>query len=488
MSVAPAARTRSPSPGALSRLPATELIAGYRARAFSPSDVIEEVIAALEATDAVCNVMVTPMFDTARAEAAAATKAWRSGTPAGALTGVPVTIKDLIYVAGVPAKGGAPVLRDFVPQADAAVVSALRRAGAILTCKTTTCESGYKLTADSPVSGITRNPWNPGCTSGGSSGGAAAAVAAGCGPLAVGTDGVGSIRVPASFCGVFGIKPTFGLVPRAPGFFPPSWASLAHTGPIARTVADAALLLETIAGHDLRDAASLPLGVRRFDTTPGKLNGLRIAYTPDFGFAAVAPDVRHAFSAVLDVLTDLGAELFNDDVGLDPDVLEHTAKPIAYTEQAGAVVGRNTEQLALSDAEYQDVIARGRLYGGAEYIDAMHRRTRVRGQFVGLFDRADILVTPTVAVTAFDAGTLGTDQIDGRAVDRHLGWSPFSWPINLAGAPAATIPCGFDRDGLPIGLQIVAPWLEEAVIFRVAAALEAALALSGRWPDLAASR
>ena len=488
MSGAPAARTDPQANGALARLSAVDLLTGYRTRQFSPSDVIEEVITALEATDALCSVMVTPMFEAARAEAAAATTAWRSGVPKGALAGVPVTIKDLIFVAGVPARGGAPVLRDFVPDADAAVVSSLRRAGAIITCKTTTCESGYKLTADSPVSGITRNPWAPDRTSGGSSGGAAAAVAAGCGPLAVGTDGVGSIRVPASFCGVFGIKPTFGLVPRAPGFFPPSWASLAHTGPIARTVGDAALLLETIAGYDVRDAASLPVGSRRFDTTPGRLNGLRIAFTPDFGFAAVAPDVRRAFMTAVDVLKGLGADLLHDDVGLDPDVLEHTAKPIAYTEQAGAVVGRDAAQLGLSDHEYQEVIARGRQYEGAEYIDAMHRRTRLRGKFVGLFERADLLVTPTVAVTAFGAGTLGADEIDGRAVDRHLGWSPFTWPINLVGAPAATIPCGFDRDGLPIGLQIVAPWLEEARIFRVAAAFEAALGLSGRWPNLAAGR
>ena len=484
----PAAGPDAPETGSLARLSATALLAGYRAGRFTPSEVIEDVIAALDFADARCKVMVTPMFDSARADAERATQAWRRGAAVGALEGVPVTVKDLIYVAGVPARGGAPVLDGFVPAVDSAVVSSLRKAGAVITCKTTTCESGYKLTADSPVSGITRNPWGLERTSGGSSGGAAAAVAAGCGPLAVGTDGVGSIRVPASFCGVVGVKPTFGLVPRAPGFFPPSWASLAHTGPIARSVRDAALLLEVIAGYDMRDAASLPVPPRRFDASPGSLQGLRIAFTPDFGFAAVAPDVRKAFHATLDVLKRLGAELARDDVGLDPDVLAHTARIIAYTEQAGAVAARSAEQLALSDADYCDVIAKGRRYGGAEYVDAMHRRTQLRAQFVSLFQRADVLVTPTVAVTAFNAGELGTDRIDGREVDRHLGWSPFSWPINLAGAPAATLPCGFDADGLPIGLQIVAPWLEEARIFRVAAALEEALGLSDRWPDFAGGR
>jgi aspartyl-tRNA(Asn)/glutamyl-tRNA(Gln) amidotransferase subunit A len=411
-----------------------------------------------------------------------ATKAWRSAGLIGPLAGIPVTVKDLIFVAGVPARGGAPVFEDFVPEVDSAVVTSLRKAGAIITCKTTTCESGYKLTADSPVSGVTRNPWRLDRTSGGSSGGAAAAVAAGCGPLALGTDGVGSIRVPSSFCGVFGIKATFGLVPRAPGFFPPSWASLAHTGPIGRNVRDAALLLEVIAGHDARDAASLPVGQRHYDTTPGRLDGVRIAFTPDFGFAAVSPDVRDAFATALRIFADLGADLVADDLGLDPEVLERTIKPIAYTEQAAAVLTRDHQALARSDREYQDVIARGRQYQGTDYVDALHRRTTLRSQFLKAFQRAQVFVTPTVAVTAFTAGTLGVDEIENRAVDPHLGWSPFSWPINLVGLPAATIPCGFDRDGLPIGLQIIAPWLEEGRIFRVAAAFEAAGLGSGRWP------
>lgn len=475
-------RQPAPSIGELARLSATDLLDGYRTGSFTPSEVIEEVINALAETDAVCKVMVTQMFDSARAAAKASTKAWLSGEPQAPLAGVPVTVKDLIFVAGVPARGGAPVFENFVPDVDSAVVAALRNAGAIITCKTTTCESGYKLTADSPVSGVTRNPWRLDRTSGGSSGGAAAAVAAGCGPLAVGTDGVGSIRVPSSFCGVMGIKPTFGLVPRAPGFFPPSWASLAHTGPIGRSTRDVALLLEVIAGHDARDAASLPVEHRRFDTTPARLDGIRIAFTPDLGFAAVSPDVRKAFANAVEVFTELGAELRADDPGLDPEVLERTIRPIAYTEQAAAVMERDAQALARSDRDFQELIARGRNYRGIEYVEALHRRTVVRGQFLKLFQRAQALITPTVAVTAFAAGTLGVGKVEDRTVDPHLGWSPFSWPINLAGLPAATIPCGFDRDGLPIGLQIVAPWLEEGLIFRLAAAFEATGIASGRWP------
>jgi aspartyl-tRNA(Asn)/glutamyl-tRNA(Gln) amidotransferase subunit A len=458
----------------LARLSAIELLEGYRAGRFTPRDVIEDVISALEVTNAACNVVVTPAYEQARAAADRATAAWSSGRPEGKLMGVPVSIKDLVYVAGIPALGGAPANKDLVPSVDAAVVSALKSAGAIITCKTTTCESGYKLTADSPVSGITRNPWNRDRTSGGSSGGAAASIAAGCGPLAIGTDGVGSIRVPSAFCGVVGVKPTFGLVPRSPGFSPPSWASLAHTGPIARTVADAALLLEAVATHDLRDAASLPVPARSFDMTPVKLNGIRIGSSADFGYAAVAPDVRKAFQSAVETLGSLGASIVPDCIRLEPDMLERILKPIAYTEQAAAVSARGPEALMASDGEYRDVVAKGASYSGVEYVEAGYRRNSLRMSFLEVFRKVDAIVTPTVAVTAFPAGALGVDEIDGIAVDRHLGWSPFSWPINLTGLPAATIPCGFDAEGLPIGLQIVAPWLDEGLIVRIAAAFECA--------------
>src|SRR5579864_3509169 len=436
---------RAGAAGGLAVLTAAEMIDGYRRKAFSPRDVIDETIAALKLAHAACNVVVTPLYDAARAEADRLSIAMKSGDPLPPLAGVPVTIKDLVFVAGVPELGGAPLNRGFVPDADAAVVAALKAAGAIITCKTTTCEAGYKLTADSPVSGLTRNPWNLRRASGGSSGGAAAGVAAGCGPIAIGTDGVGSIRVPSSFCGVFGLKPTFGLVPRAPGFVPPSWASLAHTGPITRSVADAALVLEIIARHDLRDPASLPVAPRRFDTKPAALSGLRIGASVDFGYAAVSRSVRTAFAGAVGVLGGCGACISEDGPALDPQILEHTLKPIAFTEQAAAVGGKATEDLAESEAEYRKVVTAGRSFSGTDYIEAGYRRAQVRGAFQKLFERIDALVTPTVAVTAFEAGALGVDSVDGIAVDPHLGWSPFSWPINLAGLPAATVPCGFDR-------------------------------------------
>jgi aspartyl-tRNA(Asn)/glutamyl-tRNA(Gln) amidotransferase subunit A len=176
-----------------------------------------------------------------------------------------------------------------------------------------------------------------------------------------------------------------------------------------------------------------------------------------------------------------------DGPGLDPDILEHTLKPIAFTEQAAAVATKTTADLASSEADYRDVVSAGRHYSGTDYIEAGYRRGQARGAFVKLFERIDALVTPTVAVTAFEAGQIGVGTIDGSEVDPHLGWSPFTWPINLAGLPAATLPCGFDRDGLPIGLQIVAPWLDEPTIFKIAAAFEQAQPWAKFWPQLALS-
>ena len=287
-----------------------------------------------------------------------------------------------------------------------AVVSALKAAGAIITCKTTTCESGYKLTADSPVSGITRNPWNTQTDQ--------RRIERRCRGLdrrrmRPARDRHRRCRIDpraVAFCGVVGIKPTFGLVPRSPGFSPPSWASLAHTGPIARTVADAALLLEVIAAHDLRDAASLPVPARSFDAAPVKLDGIRIGSSADFGYAAVAPEVRKAFQSAVETLGSLAPTSFPIAFTSKPDILERILKPIAYTEQAAAVAARDASALAASDSDYRDVVAKGATYSGVEYVEAGYRRNSLRISFLEIFGKVDAIVTPTVAVTAFPAGAL----------------------------------------------------------------------------------
>jgi aspartyl-tRNA(Asn)/glutamyl-tRNA(Gln) amidotransferase subunit A len=193
-------------------------------------------------------------------------------------------------------------------------------------------------------------------------------------------------------------------------------------------------------------------------------------------------DVRTAFKQAVDALADLGAEMITPGPVVDADILEHVLKPIAFTEQAAAVAGRDPSLLARSEQEYRDVLAKGQTFSGVDYMRATHRRMILRSRFAELFRGVDALVTPTVSVTAFAAGTIGVGEIDGRKVDSHLGWSPFTWPINLAGLPAATMPCGCDRDGLPIGLQVVAPWLAEDFVLRIAAAFEEAHPWADAWP------
>jgi aspartyl-tRNA(Asn)/glutamyl-tRNA(Gln) amidotransferase subunit A len=196
----------------------------------------------------------------------------------------------------------------------------------------------------------------------------------------------------------------------------------------------------------------------------------------------VASDVRTAFKHAIDALADLGTDVTAAEPGVDPDLLEGVLKPIAFTEQAAATSARGPALFAGSDQDYRDVIAKGRTYSGVDYMVATHRRMIMRGRFADLFRNIDALVTPSVAVTAFAAGTIGVDEIDGRKIDRHLGWSPFTWPINLAGLPAATVPCGWDHDRLPIGMQIVAPWLAEDTILSIAAAFEQAHPWTQVWP------
>lgn len=458
----------------LHRLSATALLAGYKSGAFTPDDVVDDILTQSRIADQLCNFATVVLNEEARVRARELSSGLRRGEDIGPLGGVPVTVKDLIFTKGARTMGGSPHHAGFVPDNDSAAVARLRDAGAVIIAKTTTSEAGHKLTADSPVSGITRNPWNPMKTSGGSSGGAAVAVACGCGPLALATDAVGSIRVPAAFCGVVGLKPTFGLIPRAPGFRPPPWASLVHTGLLSRTVSDAALMLSHLAGRDDRDPASLYVTASSYSTDAAPLSGLRVAASEDFSFAAVEPCVRDCFRAALHILADLGADVRQSAPSLDGDLLEKVLKPIAFTEQATAASIRNTQSLAQSDATFLSIVDEGLKYSGTDYIRAGYARTALQSRFLDLFSTVDVLVTPTVAITAFPAGEIGTSRIEGRTVDRHLGWSPFTWPMNLTGVPALTVPCGQDAEGMPIGLQIVAPWLQEAVLFRVAAAFEEA--------------
>jgi aspartyl-tRNA(Asn)/glutamyl-tRNA(Gln) amidotransferase subunit A len=348
---------------------------------------------------------------------------------------------------------------------DAPASARLREAGAVLLGKTCTPEFGCKGETNSPLTGITRNPWDPSKTSGGSSGGAAAAVAAGMGPLSVGTDGAGSVRIPAGFCGNFGLKPSFGRVPAYP--LSPM-GTVAHLGPHSMSVHDAALMMNVLKKPDARDWTSLPYDAADYTATlDDGVRGLRIAFSPDLGYARVHPEVAAAVETAVRRLEALGAHVEQVNPGFE-DPLEITTGLWFI----GAWALWNTlspEQHALTDPDFRAQAMLGSRLTTLE-VQALHSRRGELGSRMRQFmQRYDLLVTPTVAVPAFDAKPAGHSPMDPQAM---LGWTPFSYPFNLTQQPACTIPCGLTVAGLPIGLQIVGPMFGDALVLRAARAYE----------------
>ncbi|MEQ8349557.1 MAG: amidase [Sneathiellaceae bacterium] len=440
----------------------------YRSGALSPVEAVRAALDRIDRGNGPVNAFSLLLPDEALAQARASEERWRRGTPLGRLDGVPTSIKDLTRMRGHPTLMGSRIVDASGPWTeDAPATAALRDAGAVFLGKTTTCEFGWKGVTDSPLCGITRNPWDLARTPGGSSGGAAAAVALGMGHLALGGDGGGSIRIPASFTGVFGLKPGAGRVP----YYPPSAiGTLSHVGPIARCVEDAALMLAVMARRDPRDWLAQP------DTDPGSLldglqsgvAGLRVGFSPDLGCAAPDPDVAAAFKAAVSVFGMLGAEPRPVDIRLD-------ARPL-YETLASA--GKTRRYLMLSDAQrrladpgYVAMAERGLGVGLQAYLAAEEARTEMGMAVNALFRDIDVLLTPTMPLTAFAAGC---DVPPGSGLSRWTDWNPYTPPFNLTGNPAASIPCGQDAAGLPVGLQIVGDRYADATVLRAAAAFESA--------------
>ena len=415
--------------------------------------------------NAYCHIAAEEALAAARASEAR----WRAKTPCGELDGVPTSIKDLILTRGWPTRRGSRTVD--VNQAwdiDAPATARLREAGAVLLGKTATPEFGCKGETNSPLTGITRNPWNLAKTPGGSSGGAAAAVAAGLGPLAVGTDGAGSVRIPAAFCGNVGMKPSFGRVPAYP--LSP-FGSVAHIGPHTMSVADAALMMNVLKRPDARDWTSLPPDGSdyRIGLEDG-IRGLRIAYSPTLGYARnVHPDVSAAVDAGAKILQSLGAHVEAVDPGFD--------NPLDITIGlwfVGAWSVWNTltpEQQSVTDPDFRAEALMGEKMSALDVQRLTLRRGALGSQMRQFMQDWDLIVTPTVAVPAFDARPAGHTPMDAQAM---LGWSPFSYPFNLTQQPAITVPCGLTSDGLPIGLQIVGPMFGDALVLRAARAFESA--------------
>jgi aspartyl-tRNA(Asn)/glutamyl-tRNA(Gln) amidotransferase subunit A len=405
--------------------------------------------------------------DGALASARTSEARWQRREPCGALDGVPASIKDLILTRGMPTlRGSRGVDANQAWDIDAPAAARLKEAGAVILGKTTTPEFGCKGETNSPLTGISRNPWNLDKTPGGSSGGTAAAVAAGMGPVSIGTDGAGSIRIPGAFCGNVALKPSFGRVPAFPLSF---FGTVSHLGPHTMSVRDAALMMNVLTQPDARDWHSLPPDDR--DYTEGLeagIGGLRVAWSPRLGYARnVDPEVAAACEQAVHRLADLGAHVEAVDPGID-DPLE----VVCGLWFVGAWTLWNTLSAAQQTLADPDFAAEARLgeHFSALEVQQLHMRRGALGSHMRQFMRRfDLLVTPSVAIPAFDARPAGQGAVTPEAL---FGWTPFSYPFNLTQQPACTVPCGLSSTGLPIGLQLVGPMFGDALVLRAARAYE----------------
>ena len=454
-------------------MPATALAAAIRAKKVSPVEVVNAIYARIREINTRINAFCTLTEDQAHRAAKEAEAAVMRGDRLGALHGVPVSIKDLFLARGVRTMFGSRIRENYVPEEDAPAVAKLLAAGAILIGKTTTPEFGFKGVTDSPLTGITRNPWDLSKTSGGSSGGAGAAVAAGLGPIAIGSDGAGSIRIPSSFNGIFGLKPSLG---RVANYLSSPVPFLVHAGPMTRTVHDAALMLNVIAGPDERDLLSLPADATDYlAACGGGVRGLRVAWSPTLGYAKVDPQVAS--------VTEAAAKLFDSSLGCKVEAADPGFESpwnwfsilwvMTYALRLRAFL---PEWESRMDPDLVTVVKSVERLGPADYGEAVARRSVLWDTTRKFFDRFDLLLTPTLPVPPFAVGRGAPEGIPAPtgALLSFPEWVPFTYPWNLTGQPAATVPCGFTGEGLPVGLQIVGRRFADATVLRAAAAFEQA--------------
>ena len=456
---------------------ATELLALFKSGAASPVEAQAAVMRRIELHNPVlkafCHIVDAESAQSAIKSEAAWIEHRKNGAAVKALEGVPTSIKDIILTQGMPTLRGSHTVDETQAwDVDAPVTARLKEAGAVILGKTTTPEFGCKGETNSPRTGITRNPWNTAKTPGGSSGGTAAAVASGMGPLSIGTDGAGSVRIPAAFCGNFGMKPSFGRVPAYP--LSP-FGSVAHLGPHTMSVQDAALMMNVITQSDARDWTSLQYdGVDYLKDLENGIKGLRIAFSPTLGYAKnVHPEVAAAVKQAAMDLEALGAHIVAADPGFD-DPLEITTGLWFL----GAWTVWNTlapEQQAVTDPDFAAQAEHGSKLSALD-IQKLNTRRGALGSHMRQWMKSpsnpqgcDLLITPAVSIPAFDARPAGHTPMSPEAM---LGWTPFSYPFNLTQQPACSIPCGLTKDGLPIGLQIVGPMFGDALVLRAARAYE----------------
>ena len=457
--------------------PATELARLIRTKALSPVELVQAVLARIERVDPALNAFCTLTADRALAAARAAEQAVMRGDTLGALHGLPFSIKDLNLTKGVRTMSGSHIFAERIPDVDPPFVRRLHAAGGILLGKTTSPEFGWKGLGDSPLTGITRNPWNPAMTTGGSSAGAGAAAAAGFGPLHQGSDGAGSIRIPSGFCGIYGLKPSYGRVPTWP-VSNTDYSS--HVGPMTRTVADAALMLAVMAGPDEWDRTSLEAAPEDY---VGKLDagirGLRVAWSADLEGLRVDPEVATLAARAARAFEGLGCAVeevkpgFADSHGL--------IRLLWSTHEAGNYAQYLPAWRDRMDPGLVACIEDGMRVSVVEYIEVRGRKLAYWDTVRPLFERYDLLLTPTLSVAAFPVGRLNPEGWPQHRWD-WIPWASFSYPFNFTGQPAATVPAGFTSAGLPVGLQIVGRRFADLTLLQASAAFEKARPWAARRP------
>ena len=460
--------------------PATELAERIKRRQLSPVELTQAVLDRAEQLQPTVHPFMTLDAERALDAARQAEAEVVRGGELPPLHGLPVSLKDLEQTAGLRTTFGSKFFEDNVPREDGVVAARVRAAGAILIGKTNTPNFGHKDMSDNLLMPATRNPWHLDRTSGGSSGGAAAAIASGIGPLAHGSDGAGSIRIPAALCGVFGFKPSFGRVPYWPN--PDFWAARSHNGPLARTVRDAALLLDVMGGADPRDPVSIEAPAETYvSACEGDLRGLRVAWSVDFGYAAVDPIVRELTTRAVQTFTDLGCAL-EEATPTWPDPSDWACLLWDYATFIRNAT-RVAEQPDWFEPSMRDQIEHGRAATAMEVGQAQLERTVLYEQIRRFMEPYDLLVTPQMPCAAW-AVDAPPSEIEGRPMKTMFDHLPFTYPFNLNGWPAASVPCGFTPDGLPLALQIVAPWRQDGLCLRAAAAFEAARPWAAQRPAL----
>ena len=455
---------------------ASEIAALVRDRQVSPVDVVAHFLDRIDGQDAEeINAFVTVAEGAAMTDAHRAEAVLLSGEALGSLHGVPIAIKDLSATKGLTTTYGSQLQRDNVPDHDDIIVARLRSAGAIIIGKTTTPEYGWKATTESLLTGATHNPWDLNRTSGGSSGGSAAAVASRLVPIATGSDGGGSIRIPASFCGVYGIKPTFGRVPATYTGLG-GWQSLAQSGPLTSNVRDAALILDVISGPDARDArciADAPPPFARAIENPS-VERMRIAWAGSMDDRPVDPEVLAICTTAALSFESQGASVEEAMPAVETGPTMDSFSTIFLTDYAvslGPLIASGHG--GVLPEQFVEWVSAAMKWPAGRFARALREREWHRRRFEELFDSFDLLLMPTMATPAFRIDG-NPNVIDDKPVDPMSGFTPFCYHANLAGLPAASVPCGFTKGGLPVGLQIIGAFGDEETVLRASAAFEVA--------------